>query len=497
MWGISAEDEDLDATSDDPWGEEPDWAVSDDDDNNSNENGGGDGDGSGKNHRSTQGGSRSARSSSNGTIVTLPGAQHILILLDCHHSMFRPYISTLCNTTRTSQENNHSNDDMDEGGEEKWLSPMDAALIAAKRLLQHRVHHVATTRTGKRDGVGIVLFNCPLTNTTSTTTTSTTSGNGNECIHTLGGYSSTGVRILIPLEPPGVDQILTIRSFMKQQHSNDNGNGITTPGSGENGKSLERELYGHLMSKPEPMGNHEDADPEMESEEQIISLRSALFQINKILTDAKCVKKSTSASIDIEDSKTVWIFTNQDDPTHGDEEQREVMQSVCKDLEENDVAVKLWALPKVTEGAESAGGMDGEKQKDELFDRGKFYDYITTLDEYDDDDGYTEERGRDESQHGNDLNLERLLDQFCISWEKTRKAQSIPMYLPDWNTNLTHLNVNGNVQPCDENGDVSMNHDGHGGEKEQTYPGIMLDIYQIIRIKKKPQPTTIHSITRK
>ena len=463
--------------SDDPWGEEPDWAVSDDE----HDNGNGNGNGNGNDPSDSNGRSSRTTDATSSTIAALPGAQHILILLDCHHSMFQPYIRNRKEehndddrTDANADANANSSNDVTTTMTMTMLSPIDAALIAAQRLLHHRAHHVATTRTGKRDGVGIVLFNCPL---------NAGNANGNDAV---GECSSTGVRRLVELAPPGVDQIQTVRSYMTpnenaNENANANANGIPPMGRM---RDLEKELYGHLAKNEQGQQNQNSA--EAESEDQIISLRSALFQINRILADAKCVK--TVSSRDIEDSKTVWIFTNQDDPAHGDGEQREVMQSVCKDLEENDVGVKLWALPKVEGEGVGAGG---------LFDRGKFYDYITTVDEEDADeehDGDGDNDGGEANRH--DLNLDQLLEQFCITWEKTRKMQSIPMYLPDWNLYNTH-DEHGDTMDVPMEDQINSNAHHENSEQERAYPGIMLDIYQIIRIKKKPQPTTIHSGTRK
>ena len=61
----------------DPWGDAPDWAVSDSESISSS----GNGNGYGSNDNKSALGQ-----------VSLPGAQHIIILLDAHPSMFAPYI---------------------------------------------------------------------------------------------------------------------------------------------------------------------------------------------------------------------------------------------------------------------------------------------------------------------------------------------------------------------------------------------------------------------
>lgn len=64
------------------------------------------------------------------------GAQHVVVLIDCHPSMFVPCIEWEGDT----------------------ISAMDYALIACEHLCRNRVLHVATSKTGKRDGVGVFLY---------------------------------------------------------------------------------------------------------------------------------------------------------------------------------------------------------------------------------------------------------------------------------------------------------------------------------------------------
>ena len=481
---------------DDPWGEDPDWAVSDSEQSNSgfgtgNDSGGdGDGDDSNRNRRRKQ-------SSSFGRGDKIPGAQHILILLDCNRTMFQSYIHQTKQNEDEDGDGDGESATRTETESKNLISPIDAALIACQKLLHHRVHNVATTRTGKRDGVGIVLFNCPI---------STSSLNLN----------STSIRRLMELAPPGVEQIQKIRAYnigtcnpnvgQSQSQSQGQGQGMHSQGSNNSNndgrmRDLQKELYGR-MAKDE--NENENEDKNESDQEQVLSLRSALFEVNKILSDAKCVKKPTRN--EPEDMKTVWVFTNEDDPTgtsiceRGRErererehnEQMEVMQSVCKDLEENEVGLKLWALPKVPSAPDSELPM-------EVFDKSKFYDYITTFDDEDDEDEDGEDGEDDEEvTGGNGLNLDELLDRFCTTWEKARKFQTIPMFLPDWKEHYKGFDdADANTEADVDTADTHNGAGTESGDKERAYPGIMLDIYQIIKIRKKPLPITIHSRTRK
>lgn len=96
------------------------------------------------------------------------GAQHVQILIDCRPSMFVKSIPT-------------------EDGE--MISPMQASLVACETLLRNKVKHVAVHKTGKRDGVGIILYGKP------------------DPIH----YTFT----LVDLEAPGMQQIQKIRAYVQ------------------------------------------------------------------------------------------------------------------------------------------------------------------------------------------------------------------------------------------------------------------------------------------
>lgn len=195
--------------------------------------------------------------------------------------------------------------------------------------------------------------------------------------------------------------------------------------------------------------------------------------------NAKCVKQLTRTSKEIDDSKTVWIFTNEHDPISGNVEERELMECASKDLVDSDVDIRLWALPRSARG---------------VFDRSLFYYYIATV----------ESDGDDEAEAGNlpqgspaeeDLDLDGLLMKFLASWSKVRKFQTIPMFLPDWKELYKGEASKGGEDGNDSDDEMVGN--GSGAASSSAHPGIMLDLYQTIRIKKKPIATTIYSRTNK
>jgi hypothetical protein len=89
-----------------------------------------------------------------GDAVRHYGAEHVLLLFDCDASMFERYVP--CHRPPPS-----ANDDEDVvDGAVVHYSPMDVATTAAHRLLRAKVRDVAETKSGKRDGVGVLLYGC-------------------------------------------------------------------------------------------------------------------------------------------------------------------------------------------------------------------------------------------------------------------------------------------------------------------------------------------------
>ena len=424
----------------DPWGDAPDWAQSDSDESESSIN----------LNPNAPPHSKNPGVTTAANVFALPGAQHIIILIDAHPSMFKPYIRTRTSTSTATYKN--------------YISPFDAALIASEKLLHHRVHSVATTRLGKRDGVGILLFNCPT-------------------MINVENHANASIRTLMELFPPGVDHIQTIRACMMKQNCNNHNNSAGNNNNKNNSnttrlRDLQDELYAAKRENydRDQFANNPHDENDMEIS-QTTSLRSAFFECNTVFNQAKCVKKLGRTSKEIEDCKTVWIFTNEHDPIRGSEEQKELVQCAARDLVENDVDIRLWSLPRADRVR---------------FDGNLFYSFITTTDNADANDG----RSQGMSQHSpgeDDLDLEGLVEKFSQAFGKVRKTQSIPMYLPDWNDTNGNIGSGGSGN---QNNDASASYSS-SSHSSKPYPGIMLDVYQMIRIKKKPLPITINARTNK
>ena len=99
------------------------------------------------------------------------GAQHTLILMDCRPSMFVPSIPF----------------------QGIKISPIQAALEVSEKLLRTKVKNVTVQKNGKRDGVGIMLYGVPSTQTTTAS--------------------------LVDLEQPGIASIKKIQSYLEHTES--------------------------------------------------------------------------------------------------------------------------------------------------------------------------------------------------------------------------------------------------------------------------------------
>ena len=157
------------------------------------------------------------------------------------------------------------------------------------------------------------------------------------------------------------------------------------------------------------------------------------------------------ASKELPDSKTVWIFTNQDDPCHGSKDQKTAMDTLKRDCQDAGISLHVLPLPK----------RDGSFNK-EIF----FKDLVTRPT----DDGEEEEYSTiDPSKTRGVMDIDTILDKFHIATKKRRKYATLPLLLPGW-------------KGCD-------------GADDR--PGIMLDLYGVVQVRNKPQKVPVHQENNK
>jgi hypothetical protein len=116
------------------------------------------------------------------------GAEHALILLDCNPAMFERYIAH-------------------EGGEHQ--SPMELSLTAISQLLRMRIRTVAESKTGKRNGVGVLLFGCDTYRGMRHREDSDEEGGDDKIL--------PSTHELIELTPPGIEQVMAVQACLTKR----------------------------------------------------------------------------------------------------------------------------------------------------------------------------------------------------------------------------------------------------------------------------------------
>jgi hypothetical protein len=171
-----------------------------------------------------------------------------------------------------------------------------------------------------------------------------------------------------------------------------------------------------------------------------------LHEASKAFVQAKCIKNHATTSKIPADAKTVWIFTNEDDLCSGNVDKKKLMVIVAKDAIENGLDIQVWPLP-CSNGAPFCC---------KLF----FNDITTACDDY---QSFLLEQ-QDDEEGAFDLN--DMIENALQQWKKVRRVSSLPLLLPDWRD-----------RPDD--------------------PGIMVDLFGIVQIQRKPQLVMIHQLTNK
>ena len=162
----------------------------------------------------------------------------------------------------------------------------------------------------------------------------------------------------------------------------------------------------------------------------------------------RCVKKQAATSKNPGDSKSLWIFTNEDSPCKENEDEKKQVVIVAKDAAENGLQINVWPLPRLNASSP--------------FDRSKFYKDITTKDVYSMPSGIEST----EAFAQGEVDLDDLLNDIDRSWLKVRKASTMALFLPGW-------------------------------ENRPANPGIMIDLLRPVQIKRKPVAVIVNQETNK
>jgi hypothetical protein len=376
--------------------------------------------------------------------------QHVLVLIDCSASMFAPCI--------VNPEFPDSDDDR--------LTPMVYTLDICNQLLRSKIRTVTIHKTGKRDGLGILLYHTKFCSTPPSlaqlhdvffaqgTTTPSESpfdekddkeddeddDDDDDDGLMLSRARQSTVHELLPLNPPGRAAVKLVKDCLA---SNDP--------FGE--ADVDLDLQADFCN---------DNDHELPQH----PLTMALHEASRVFRQAPCVKKTTSSVVTDRtrgvrkaappDGRSIWIFTNDDNDSDGPDESKKILKTLVDDLRESGIEVAVWPLPKPdpqvkTESTES----DDDHDPNEYSFNYDFYDAIgvqspmrdyTTLDD-----------------------MKDMVHTMTAQWKKTRRLFCGPLLLP------------GQIQ-----GSLSQS---------PPPPGIMLDFYNLVQIATLPAKIKIHQQT--
>ena len=332
--------------------------------------------------------------------------------------MFEKYIPLLDYADDEDEEMEGSNNN-DVTKEKKLFAPHEVAITAAHRLLRMKIRNIAETRTGKRDGVGILLYGCN-TKRGLQEKTDTSPTNGDDDSDSDEDDEQHPTYELLELAPPGTTQILKIQECIPPSRDNK---------SNQEQRDLQKEFS--------TIGSARN-DDEDEGGDGCCTLRQGLVDANKIFEAAKCVKmRAPSGSNDLPDAKSIWIFTNQDYPCFSEFDKIQTLTH-AKDLKDASVDIHVMHMPK----------KNGDFDKTLLYNN-----LISPISVQEDVDCFADNDGT--------LDIEEVLENFQCFARKVRKYAYVPLYLPGW-------------------------------KERKGEPGIMLDLYSMVRERKKPVPITVH-----
>jgi Ku70/Ku80 N-terminal alpha/beta domain len=302
------------------------------------------------------------------------GAQHVVALIDCSAAMFTPCIDW----------------------QDARISPMDAALLACERLARSRVLQVATRKTGKRDGVGVFLY--------GTRTHENDHDDDDDDDDEQSTEQKSSTQTLVELSPPGVQQIRTMRCC------------------------LDDRIRGRMRDIEKEFVNHCD-DVYLGHK-----LRTGIQQANKAFLEAKFVKSPRVTSLKSpRDLKSIWIFTNVDNPHLGHDDEKRQLAQIVADVSDGGTDFVVWSLPKADGGP---------------FDPSLLYEDLQCL-----------------VHSPPTFDMKEMLENITHQAKKPRRVLSMPMLFPDWKVH-------------------------------KSEPGIMVDFFKLVQEQKKPQPKWINQSTK-
>lgn len=144
--------------------------------------------------------------------------------------------------------------------------------------------------------------------------------------------------------------------------------------------------------------------------------------------------------------KTIWIFTNEDNPCYGNEEEKKHLIVCANDVVDNGVDIYAWPLPRLSSIT---------------FDWSVLFNCITTKDSYTDETSLLLRK-----ENVPFTTLDDILSLIQQQWKKSRRSFSVPLLFP-------------------------------GYEERVNDPGIQLDFFLPVSIQRMPGYVMVHQESTK
>jgi hypothetical protein len=240
-------------------------------------------------------------------------------------------------------------------------------------------------KLGKRNGVGMLLYHTkPRKSSHSKDDDDNDEEDEEDDDEDDSVDQGSTVHVLLPLVPPGIHQVQTIRSCLKQD------------------RNLQQEFCDSCETKDE--------------EPRIAPLQTALEEGMRIFRNSKCVKEPTTStsnkSNELVDTRSIWIFTNRENPYPSSSSH--LIQNVAREAKEQGIQIIVWPLPLPTLSSSSTPAMEN------TFSQEAFFHEIASYNAF-------PQRRLSSSEEMVDA-----LDDLQQQWKKTRRLYWGPMWFPDW-----------------------------------------------------------------
>jgi len=325
------------------------------------------------------------------------------------------------------------------------VSAIDLSLKLVQTLLQQTIEQTVIRKTGKRNGVGLLLYNTKTIREDDNKkdvidgadndsddddkmddeydNDSMDEGADDDQEHSSPSVSS--VHRLLDLKPPGITHVQTLQKITGDK------------------RGQQKESECELKIKFCPSTD--------ETEPTIAPLQIALEESTRMFLNAKCVRESTNNANGKReyDNKSIWIFTNQTNP-YSDELNR-LTQNIANEAKEQRIEIIVWPLAVHPDSNHSS------IKNDEDF-VSPFFEAISTEILFN-----QRIRSYDELHEG--------LEEIYRAMVKKRRSYHGPMHI------LRPDNV-GNIRSLKD-------------------PAIMIDWYSIVQLAKRPGKIQIDSATKK